>query len=120
MTKFLNNLTENVLNTYQFVKYKKFNSVILNYDPHSVDFFNWYQQLVSESLGKNSKGILPIISNMPKDNHSILQLYLSGFKSNFFPSSQVFKITGMECAYFKQKTNKTLMAKDNLSSGRLA
>ena len=43
-----------------------------------------------------------------------------GFKSNFFPSSQVFKITGMECAYFKQKTNKTLMAKDNLSSGRLA
>ena len=82
--KFLNNLTENVLNTYQFVKYKKFNSVILNYDPHSVDFFNWYQQLVSESLGKNSKGILPIISNMPKDNHSILQLYLSGFKSNFY------------------------------------
>ncbi len=81
---FLNNLIENVLNTYQFVKYKKFNSVILNYDPHSEDFFKWYQQLVSESLGKNSKGILPIISNMPKDNHSILQLYLSGFKSNFY------------------------------------
>ena len=49
-----------------------------------MDFFKWYQQLVSESLGKNSKGILPIISNMPKDNHSILQLYLSGFKSNFY------------------------------------
>ncbi len=81
---FINNLIENVLNTYQFVKYKKFNSVILNYDPHSMDFFKWYQQLVSESLGKNSKGILPIISNMPKDNHSILQLYLSGFKSNFY------------------------------------
>ena len=81
---FLNNLIKNVLNTYQFIKNKKFNSVILNYDSQSEDFFKWYQQLVSESLGKNSKGILPIISNMPKDNHSILQLYLSGFKSNFY------------------------------------
>ena len=42
------------------------------------------QQLVSESLGKKSKGIIPIISTMPKDNHSVLQLYLSGFKSNFY------------------------------------
>jgi|TARA_B100000929_G_C15509537_1_gene419847 glucose-6-phosphate isomerase len=82
--KFLKNLVNNVLSTYQFVKTKKFNSVILNYDPNSEDFFKWYQQLVSESLGKNSKGIFPIISTMPKDNHSILQLYLSGFKSNFY------------------------------------
>ena len=43
-----------------------------------------------------------------------------GFKSNFIPSIEVKKITGMECAYFKQKTNKTLMTKNNLSSGRLA
>ena len=82
--KFLKNLVNNVLSTYQFVKTKKFNSVILNYDPNSEDFFKWYQQLVSESLGKNSKGIFPIISTMPKDNHSMLQLYLSGFKSNFY------------------------------------
>jgi len=27
---------------------------------------------------------LPIISNMPKDNHSTMQLYLDGFKNNFF------------------------------------
>ena len=82
--KFLKNLVNNVLSTYQFVKTKKFNSVILNYDPNSEDFFKWYQQLVSESLGKNSKGIFPIISTMPKDNHSMLQLYLSGFKPNFY------------------------------------
>ena len=69
---------------YKLIKKKKFNSVILNYDPNSEDLFKWYQQLVSESLGKNSKGIFPIISSMPKDNHSILQLYLSGFKSNFY------------------------------------
>ncbi len=82
--KFLNNLTHNVLSTYQLIKQKKFNSVILNYDTNSEDLFKWYQQLVSESLGKKTKGILPIISTMPKDNHSILQLYLSGFNSNFY------------------------------------
>ena len=35
-------------------------------------------------FGKKGKGILPIISNMPKDNHSVMQLYLDGFKNNFF------------------------------------
>ena len=82
--KFLNGLIKNVLTIYKLTKLKKNNSVILNYDPYSEDFFKWYQQLVSESLGKNSKGIFPIISSMPKDNHSILQLYLSGFNSNFY------------------------------------
>ena len=46
--------------------------------------FKWYQQLVAESLGKDSIGILPIVSNMPKDNHSVMQLYLDGYKNNFF------------------------------------
>tara|TARA_Y100000591_G_scaffold323624_1_gene341732 strand:- start:5947 stop:7107 length:1161 start_codon:yes stop_codon:yes gene_type:complete len=81
---FLDNLIHNTLSSYQFTKLKKFNSIILNYDENSEDLFKWYQQLISESLGKNSKGILPVISNMPKDNHSILQLYLSGFKPNFY------------------------------------
>ncbi len=81
---FLDNLINNVLCTFQYIKAQKYNSVILNYDPLSEDLFKWYQQLVSESLGKKSKGIFPIISSMPKDNHSILQLYLSGFKSNFY------------------------------------
>ena len=40
--------------------------------------------MVSESLGKKGQGILPIISNMPKDNHSTMQLYLDGFKKNFY------------------------------------
>ena len=35
-------------------------------------------------FGKKNKGILPIVSNMPKDNHSVMQLYLDGFKNNFF------------------------------------
>ena len=63
---------------------KKYNSIIVNYDHKSNYLFQWYQQLVAESLGKKGKGILPIISTMPKDNHSVMQLYLDGFKNNFF------------------------------------
>ena len=81
--KFLNLLLSNVSSKLYLAK-KKFNSVILNYDQKSNDLFYWYQQLVAESLGKNKKGILPIVSNMPKDNHSVMQLYLDGFKNNFF------------------------------------
>jgi glucose-6-phosphate isomerase len=40
--------------------------------------------LIAESLGKKKKGLLPIVSNMPKDNHSVMQLYLDGFQNNFF------------------------------------
>ena len=82
--KFVNSLIQNVSNTLYLIKRKKYNSIILNYDENSSDIFYWYQQLIAESLGKKSKGILPIISNMPKDNHSLMQLYLDGFKSNFY------------------------------------
>ncbi len=82
--KYLNNLVNNVESILYFIKIKKLNSVIINYDEKSTNLFNWYQQLVAESLGKQSKGILPIVSNMPKDNHSVMQLYLDGTKNNFF------------------------------------
>ena len=81
---FTNNLINNVASTIYFIKKKKFNSVILNYDERSENLFKWYQQLISESLGKSNKGLLPIVSNMPKDNHSVMQLYLDGFKNNFY------------------------------------
>ena len=81
---FINNLVINVGSIIYFLKNKKFNSVIVNYDEKSTNLFNWYQQLVAESLGKKSIGVLPIVSNMPKDNHSVMQLYLDGFKNNFF------------------------------------
>ena len=82
--KFMNNLVLNVESILYFSKKKKFNSVIINYDEESDSLFRWYQQLVAESLGKKKLGILPIISNMPKDNHSVMQLYLDGFQNNFF------------------------------------
>ena len=81
---FINSLVNNVANILSLVKKKKFNSIILNYDQKSSDLFYWYQQLVAESLGKKGKGILPIISEMPKDNHSLMQLYLDGCKNNFY------------------------------------
>ncbi|WP_034390518.1 glucose-6-phosphate isomerase [Candidatus Pelagibacter ubique] len=81
---FFNSLVSNVSSTLHFIKNKKYNSIIINYDEKSQNLFNWYQQLIAESLGKNKKGILPIISNMPKDNHSVMQLYLDGFKNNFY------------------------------------
>ena len=81
---FVNNLLINVENLYHLIKRKKTNSIILNYDESSNSLFKWYQQLVAESLGKNSKGVLPFISNLPKDNHSLMQLYLDGNKNCFF------------------------------------
>ena len=81
---FINNLISNVASLLYLSKKKKFNSIIINYDESSDSIFKWYQQLVAESLGKKKKGFLPIVSNMPKDNHSVMQLYLDGFKNNFF------------------------------------
>ena len=81
---FLNGLVANVSSILFFLKKKKFNSIILNYDEKSDNLFKWYQQLVAESLGKKKTGLLPIISSVPKDNHSLMQLYLDGFQNNFF------------------------------------
>ena len=81
---FLNSIINSVSNIINLTKKNKSNSVILNYDEKSLDLFYWYQQLVAESLGKKGKGILPILSRMPQDNHSLMQLYLDGKKNNFY------------------------------------
>ncbi len=82
--KFCNSLISNVSGLLTLYNNQKTNSIILNYDESSQDLFFWYQQLVAESLGKKNKGILPVISLVPKDNHSLMQLYLDGKKNNFF------------------------------------
>ena len=64
---------------------KKIRSLIfLNYLPELESFLFWCQQLIAESLGKQNKGFLPVISNVPKDHHSLLQLYLDGTKDKLF------------------------------------
>ena len=82
--RFINTLISNVSTMLYFINKNKTNSIILNYDENSTDLFYWYQQLIAESLGKKGKGLLPIISTLPKDNHSLMQSYLDGPKNNFF------------------------------------
>ena len=110
---FLNLLISGVSNILFFIKNKKFNSIILNYDSSANNLFKWYQQLVAESLGKKGKGLLPLISSMPKDNHSLMQLYLDGPKNNFFTffyasEKKTLKINNNEILkshyYLKNKT----------------
>ena len=98
--KFLKKLINNVTAQLHFIKNKKYNSIFINYDEKSKNLLNWYQQLVAESLGKKKIGLLPIVSNMPKDNHSVMQLYLDGFKNNFF-------------TFFYVKENNSLTIKNN-------
>ncbi len=60
------------------------NIIFFNYIPELNKFLYWNQQLIAESLGKEGKGFLPIISPAPKDHHSLLQLYLDGPKDKLF------------------------------------
>ena len=64
--------------------------VFFNYVPELNNFLFWSQQLFAESLGKNKKGFIPVISNAPKDHHSLLQLYLDG------PKDKIFNIISLE------------------------
>ncbi len=66
------------------LKNKYRNLIFLNYIPELEKFLYWSQQLIAESLGKKGKGFLPLVSNAPKDHHSLLQLYLDGPKDKLF------------------------------------
>ena len=112
--KFINELIINVNNTIHFLKKKKFNSVILNYDVSSESLFKWYQQLMAESLGKKGNGILPIISSMPKDNHSVMQLYLDGPKNNFFTFFHVRDKNSIKVINNKLLTSHSYLKNKNL------
>ena len=75
----------NSIQTIKKLKVQKSNIIILfNYIPELNDFLYWSQQLFAESLGKSKKGFMPIVSNAPKDHHSLLQLYLDGPKDKIF------------------------------------
>ena len=83
---------------------KKFNNLIfINYFPELEKFLLWCQQLIAESLGKKNKGFLPVISNAPKDHHSLLQLYLDGPKDKLF-SIFSFKKKSKERVIIKKDT----------------
>ena len=78
-------LKESALKLSNLINTKKINNLVfLNYSPRLEKFLYWCQQLIGESLGKKNKGFFPVVSNMPKDHHSLLQLYLDGPKDKIF------------------------------------
>ena len=109
-----------MISIYHLVRGKKTNSIFLNYDESSSSLFRWYQQLVAESLGKKSNGVLPIISDMPKDNHSLMQLYLDGNKNCFFTFFDVFEKNSPKISEKKIFDNLKYLKKHNLQSIKLA
>ena len=86
---------------------KKVSSIIFfNYCSQLNNFVYWCQQLMAESLGKNGKGILPVLSEAPKDHHSLLQLYLDG------PKDKIFYIISAKDR-FNKKVDKIVKAQRN-------
>ena len=86
-TKKINKLfiKNHTLKLANIINSKKTNNLIfLNYSPELKKFLFWCQQLIAESLGKKNLGFLPVISNVPKDHPSLLQLYLDGPKDKLF------------------------------------
>ena len=80
-----NLLKESTIQIANIIYQKKLNSLIfLNYSPKLEKFLYWCQQLIAESLGKKGNGFMPVISPVPKDHHSVLQLYLDGPKDKLF------------------------------------
>ena len=95
-------LTESILKLAHIYKAKKIKSIILlNYAPQLNDFLYWCQQIMAESLGKEGKGILPVVSSAPRDHHSLMQLYLDG------PKDKLFYI-------FSLKSNKKMKIKNSI------
>ena len=87
LPKILNNKTFLSNNSKKISKLNLKKSKILvffNYVPELENFLFWCQQLLAESLGKRKKGFIPVVSNAPKDHHSLLQLYLDGPKDKIF------------------------------------
>ena len=72
--------------------------------------------MVAESLGKKNKGLLPIVSNMPKDNHSVMQLYLDGFKNNFFTFFYVHEKNSQKINNKNLSKNQKFLKNKNLSN----
>ena len=108
-------LKNNVIKLASFIKKKIYKNIIFfNYAPELENLLFWCQQLIAESLGKDGKGFLPIISNAPKDHHSLLQLYLDG------PKDKIFYVFSLEKKIKnKLKTKKIIKEKNYLNNKSL-
>lgn len=101
-------LRNSSINLASIMNSKKFDNLIfLNYSSRLEKLLYWSQQLIAESLGKKNKGFLPVVSNAPKDHHSLLQLYLDG------PKNKIFNIFSLET-----KKNEKINTENHLEINR--
>ena len=66
-------------------------------------------------MEKKNKGLLPIISNAPKDHHSLLQLYLDGPKDKLFYIFSCEKNSKEKIKINIEKSSKNFLNKEKLS-----
>lgn len=69
---------------YAFYQRSCNTSVMLPYSQRLSGLSAWYRQCWAESLGKDGKGTTPVCAMGSTDQHSQLQLYLSGPKDKIF------------------------------------
>ena len=111
------NLKKDTIKFANLMHSKKFNNLIfLNYSPELEKFSYWCQQLLAESLGKKRKGFLPMVSNVPKDHHSLLQLYLDGPNDKLFNIFSIEKKSKEKINLNKNISKDSLLNKKNLST----
>ncbi len=109
-------LKKSSINLANFMNSKKYNNLIfLNYSPELEKFLFWYQQLIAESLGKKNKGFLPVVSNAPKDHHSLLQLYLDGPKDKIFNIFSAKKNSSEEIRIYNKTKIASFLNKKKIS-----
>jgi glucose-6-phosphate isomerase len=109
------NLINNAATLLTLMKKSKIDThVSLIYSHNLLNYGFWHQQLLAESIGKNGKDFTPIISECPKDHHSIMQLYLGGKRNKFFTFLKTInnKIDQPITDYFDQKFKKSSL--DNI------
>jgi len=77
-----NSSENNALNSSvsQFLSWKQGKSIhnSFYFHPELESLGKWYRQLMGESIGKEQKGITPIVSIGSVDHHSMVQLYWGG------------------------------------------
>ena len=103
------NLISNAATLLTLIKKSKIDThVSLIYSHNLLSYGYWHQQLLAESIGKKGKDFTPIISECPKDHHSIMQLYLDGKKNKFFTFFKTInnKLDQPIKDYFDQKFKK--------------
>ena len=62
----------------------KHTMINVGYLQRFASYLEWYSQIISESLGKNSSGYTPVKGLGPNDQHSMFQLYLGGPPDKIF------------------------------------